>query len=814
MLALMVMAMVLNYSTVSAQETPGCSVTGKMTSSSGNRLEFVTITIGKVNDSLPFRTVVSDSAGTFVINNIPSGRYTISATLIGYLKTNSDVFAVNGPCTQPVDLGPIVMKEKSGTLGQVTVVGKRPLIQRRLDKTVLNIENSALASGSTAFEILQLSPGVTVANNDNIQLYGKGSPLIMIDGKPTYLSNDQVINLLKNMPSNNIAEIEIISQPSAKYDAAGNSGIINIKMKQNKTQGFTGNTSLSLGYGRREKERGSLNLAYKGSKFNVTTDYAFNINHSIRYLDINRLLYSAGSKPTEFNRAGTIDNDLKGHNFKSTFTYFINKRHSIGAQVLGYSNKQDQYSSALTDIRQTGAERDSFLTSSTVEISTFRSIGANLNYLGKLDSVGSTLTFDADYAKFNTRIDRVFENSLFDKGGTLKGGPDEVRNYFPTQIQVRVLKSDLTLPLPKKARLETGLKSSFVNTDNDARYDSLINDNWVPSLSQTNRFIYKENVNAAYVNYKKDFAKTSIQGGLRVENTNSDGNSVTLNSRTRRHYTDLFPSFFIARQLKGDSKLMFSYSRRIQRPSYQDLNPFKLFGDRYTYSEGNPFLKPAYTNSMELSTSIREAVTVMVRYAVTKNVIAEDVAQEEENGITTVKSYFRNLKALRSFTVNMSYSRDLAPWWSTDNSITLNHSEYADNNMGNVRNLDMFNYSLSMYNSFQINKSWSAELSASYRSPWLYGFIEAEAQYKVDAGVRKNFGPKASLRFRVTDIFNTNRFRGVAKYDNVDVLIQNRFESRTVFVTFNYIFGNNKLKVSRRSEGTKDEQQRIKTENN
>lgn len=811
-LALLIVVTVFQTSTASAQDS-GCGVTGKITNASGNRLEFVTITIRTTADSIPLRTVLSDSTGSFSLNNIPSGNYILSATLIGYVKL-SQPFAIGAPCVQPLDLGAVVMQEKAGTLTQVTVVGRRPLIQRRLDKTVLNIENSTLASGSTAFEILQLAPGVTVSNNDNIQLFGKGSPLIMIDGKPTYLSVEQVVNLLKNMPSNNIAEIEIISQPSAKYDAAGNSGIINIKMKQNKAKGFTGNTSLSLGYGRREKERGSLNMAYKGSKFNVTADYAFNINHSIRYLDINRLLYNTGSKPTEFNRAGRIDNRLGGHNYKTTFTYLINKNHSVGAQLLGYNNKQKQYSTAFTDIRQTGGDRDSFLTSSTEEISTFRSIGGNVNYFGKLDSLGTTLTFDADYAKFNTRINRLFGNSLFDKGGTLKGGPDEVRNYFPTLIDVKVAKTDLTMPLRKKAKLEAGLKTSYVTTDNDAQFDSLINNNWVPSLSQTNHFIYKENVNAAYVNYRKEFEKTSIQGGVRLENTNSDGYSITLDSRTRRHYTDLFPSFFISRELKANSSLMFSYSRRIQRPSYQDLNPFRFFGDRYTYSEGNPFLRPAYTHSLELSTSIREAVTVMVRYAVTRNVIAEDVQQNEENGIITVKSYLRNLKALRSFTVSMSYSRDLTPWWSTDNGITLNHSEYADDNLGNLRNLDNFNFGINMFNAFQISKTWTAELSGFYRSPWLYGFIEADAQYKIDAGVRKNFGSKASLRFRITDIFNTNRFRGTAKYDNVDVLILNRFETRTAFVTFSYIFGNNKLKVSRRSEGTKDEQQRIKTENN
>jgi outer membrane receptor protein involved in Fe transport len=478
---------------------------------------------------------------------------------------------------------------------------------------------------------------------------------------------------------------------------------------------------------------------------------------------------------------------------------------------MGYANTQDLTNNNTTYIRDQKQTLDSLMRSNSSESSTFNNIGANVNYRGKLDSLGRELTFDADYARFRNTIHRNFSNTLYNPDNEKLGNTDFIRNYFPTSVDIYALKTDLVFPLAHKAKIEAGAKSSWVTTDNDAQYDSLLENKWVPSLTQSNHFIYKENINAAYVNFRKDWGKMNIQGGLRMEQTNTDGNLLTLQSRTERHYLNFFPSAFVSRKLNDDNTFMASYSRRIERPSYQDLNPFKFYADRYTYSEGNPFLQPAYTNSFEFTHSWKDQLVTVFRYGVTHNVITEDIQQDPNTNVT--KSLLINLDQLTNFSLSLSYTKDLTSWWSTDNTITLNRSEYSDNKSGNARDFHNYDFNINIYNSFRLTKSLSADLGGFYLSPWLYGFIKAQAQYKVDVGLKQNlWGKKASLKLKLSDVFATNRFRGTAVYDNnVRVYIDNRFESRIVFLTFTWLFGNSKLKVAKHNEGNSDEKSRVKT---
>ncbi|GAA0555832.1 outer membrane beta-barrel protein [Chitinophaga japonensis] len=793
------------------QAVTGPGLKGRLSGPEGTALEFATVSLLQASDTSVVKTVVSDAGGVFNFGTIPAGSYILHVSLIGY-KPLRKPLELKGAATAPVDLGNLVLEQSIRNIKEVVVAGKKPLIERKLDKTVMNIENSLLATGSTAFELLQLAPGVTITNNDKVQLNGKSSPLIMIDGKPTYLSAAQVSNILKSMPSNTISEIEIISQPSAKYDAAGTAGIINVKTKQNRKVGFNGTVTGGAGYGRREKYRGGVNLNYKGEKINLTGDYTYSFNHSVRTLDIDRDVRLSGVR-TLFDRSGDTHNELGAHNYKAGLVYFINKDHAVGLQLMGYANDQRTNSDNTTNIFSEKQKLDSMMTSRANEKSGFNNIGGNFNYRGKLDTLGRELAFDADYSRFRNNVNRYFINTLYDSQGVNIGTPDQVRNYFPTEVEIVALKADLVYPLAKKIKIEAGAKTSFVSTDNDARYDSLLNGEWKPSLSQTNHFIYKENVNAGYLNFSKEWSKTSLQAGVRVEQTNSDGHSVTLDSRTKRSYTNLFPSLFLSRKLSADNTLMFSYSKRIERPSYQDLNPFRFYDDRYTFREGNPYLKPAYTHSFEMTYSWKNEVTVVARYGLTNDVIAEDLQQDDSTNVT--KSFLRNLEQLRTMSVSLSYSKDVTDWWTTDNTITFNRSQYVDDNEGIYRNFHNYDFNINIYQSFRLAKDLYADIGGFYLSPWLYGFIKAEAQYKLDIGLKKNlWNKKGSIRLRVSDVFYTNRFKGKAVYNNVDVAIHNRFESRVAFVTFTYLFGNTKLKVAKRNDSaTREEKERVKKEN-
>jgi outer membrane cobalamin receptor len=793
---------------LTAPATTHGAVKGRLSDVSGTGVGYATVSLLKASDSSKVRSGASDSVGRFSFEGLDSGRYVLSVSVVGYRGLTKPLTLGGGDSL--VDMGSLVIEQDPHALKTATVIHRKPLIERQLDKTVLNVENSLLSTGSTALELLQLAPGITIANNDKVQLNGKSTPLIMIDGKPTYLSDAQLTNLLKTMPSNMISEIEIISQPSAKYDAAGVSGIINIRTKQNKLSGFTGSVTGGPGYGRGAKARGNVNLNYKTDKLSLSLDYSYSYNHSIRDLEVDRQLPDSNGF-ARFDRTGRIDSKLQSHNYKAGMLYSINNRHSIGLQVMGYTNTEKLNTKTTTNILDGKNVLDSVMLSNAKESSTYNNIGANLNYRGKLDSVGTELSFDADWAHFGNSIHRDFVNSLYTPHEEPIGPTDYIRNNFPTTVDIAALKADFVLPIGHKARFEAGVKSSWVKTDNDARYDSLLSGEWVKSLSQSNHFIYKENINAAYVNFRKTFSSLSLQGGLRMEQTNTNGNLVTLEDVTKRSYLNFFPSVFISDKAGKNNVFSASYSRRIQRPGYQDLNPFRFFDDRYTYSEGNPFLQPAYTNSFELSHSWKNELTSTLRYGVTTGVITEDIEQDPNTNIT--HSQLINLDKLTNYSLSVSYSKDITPWWSTDNTVTLNRSEYKDNSGGSFRDFHNYDVTLNLYQSFRLSKDLSADVGAFYLSPWLYGFIKAQAQYKVDVGVKKTFwNKKASIRLRVSDIFNTNRFRGEANYNgNVRVFINNHFESRVGFLTFTYLFGNTKLKVQKqKAGGSTEEQDRVK----
>lgn len=801
----------------SAQEnTPKTSLSGRVQSSEGNILEFSTISLKKVSDSVSVKTVITNAAGNFEIADIPDGIYFIQASLVGYKSHFTDSFTIDGALSNMIPNNPlsITLTATEKTMTEVVVSSKKPIIRRKLDKTILNVENSILSSGSTAFEILQMAPGVTIGNSDNIELLGKGSPLIMVDGKPSSLSKEQISIWLKGMSSDMISEIEIISQPSAKYDAAGVSGIINIVTKRIKTVGFTGNTVIATGYGRGGKYRGNVNMAYKANKYALTADYSYGFNNSIRYLTVDRVVFHPQGN-VYFDRSGDMNNFSRIQNYKTSFTYFINKNNSVGLQLLGYENSEKLSSENFTGIFDYTRFLDSSLTSKSTENSTYKNLGGNFNFSSKLDTLGRMFTFDADYNVFRNKTFRIFSNKLSDKSGSIIGNEDFIRNNFPTLIKVATLKSDLVYPLRNKINLEMGVKASFVNTDNNNLLDSLINNQWKPSLSQSNQFIYNENIGSAYLLANKSFKKFSAQTGLRVEKTNSVSESLTLNSKATRKYVDFFPSLYLAREFNNNLNIGFSYSRRIERPNYQNLNPFRFYDDRYTYHEGNPYLKAAYTNSLELSSSFGKYYSTVLQYSKTTGVIAEDIQQEVLNDSTVfTKSFYRNYQTLNSLSVVLSFSKDVNSWWSTDKTITINRSQYLDTFGGLNRNLSNSNFALNFFEFFSLSKTISAELGGFYRTPSLYGFIKSNARFKIDVGLKKSlWNKKANIRLKITDIFDTNRFEGQAVYGDVDVKIINRFESRTAFLTFSLNFGNKKLEVKRRNGSDKDVRERVKKEN-
>lgn len=785
-------------------------VKGGIQDEAAKPLEFVSVMLLKSSDSTLVKGTLSDAAGSYEFENIGEGTYRVVVTQVGFQKTSSQTFSLDAAHAN-ITLPKLVMLEATKLLSEVTVTAKKPFIEQEIDRTIVNVANSIVSSGSTALEVLEKAPGVTIdRQNDQIQLKGKQGVIVMIDGKQTYLSGQEVANLLKNTPSDNIDKIEIITNPSSKYDASGNSGIINIRMKKNKNFGTNGSATLGVGYGRYEKSNASLQLNHRQGKMNTFGNYSFYHNHGFQENDISRVIGYQG-KVTYFDQASNRPNWFNGHNYRAGMDYFVNTKSTVGVLVTGFFNDWNQANALNRSIIRNEAGEVTLRPTTAVTAHNQRfNLTGNLNYKYDFDGKGRELTADMDYSRFTNDGTNELITSYLDNNGNQVSATEETRNTMPSDIDIWAFKSDYTHPLKNGGKWEAGVKSSYVRSDNNLIYENRQESGWMMDTSKTNRFKYLENVNAAYFNYAgKLNKKTSFQIGLRAEQTHSKGNSVTLNKVVDRNYINLFPTFFVSRQLDTNNVLNVSYSRRIDRPNYQDLNPFIFYLDPYTYQQGNPYLKPQYTNAFQLTHVYKGAFSTSLGYSRTTDVIVREVpGQIPEKNITFVTT--DNLATQDNVNLTVSFPIPVFKWWRMQNNLTVFYNKYNSPYLGSQFSVDVLAWNAYVSNSFTLGKGFSAELAAWYNSKSLYGFFVSKPMGAFSVGLQKTvFGKKGTLKLNVNDPFWLNRFRGEVKYQDINLKVNSRWESRVARLTFTYNFGNQNVKAARqRSTSTEAERNR------
>lgn len=805
-------ALISAFHLADAQQGPPNKVSGQVIQTGAKPVEFATVTLLKAKDSSLVKGAVADISGHYEFDRVQQGRYLIAANFIGLSKAYSKPFDVKNGTVQ-VDA--LTLSADAKNLKAVDVTAKKPYIEQKADKLVVNVENSIVAAGGTAMEVLEKSPGVTVDKDDNISLKGKNGVMIMIDGKLTNMSSQDVAQLLKNMPSSNIEQIELIANPSAKYDAAGNAGIINIKLKKNKNFGTNGNVTLGYAIGKTPKYSGSVNLNHRTEKFNIYGSYNYGDRRNRQVLGLYRTS-NVNGKTSIFDQENNMDTRDVYNGVKVGTDYFINKRHTIGVMVDANYRDRKQPSNTVNKIG-TFAGIDSLLRTNTDNKSDWNRWAYNINYKGILDSSGKEINVDLDYARNNqTQLSNIYATSWDATGKGYKGG-DTSRNDQPSSITIKTARIDYTHPLKNQAKFEAGLKTSFVETDNDARFDSLRNNNWVFDTNRSNHFIYKENINAAYINYSKQFKKFGVQLGLRGEQSNVKGNSITTNKVTDTTYFNLFPSVFLSYTADKNNQLGVSYSRRIRRPSYEDLNPFEFYLDRYTKIAGNPYLKPQYSDNIELTHTFKQFLITSIGYTHTQNMIAQIVEADKDaaTGDTLLLRYkYLNIAKSDIINLNVSIPFPITKWWNTFTNLSLNHAMYntvVDNNLVDVSATGFFGRT---QHTFTLPKGFAVEASFFYVSPQIAdeGLFRMKAMYACDLGLQKQIlKKKATIRVNVNDVFNNQRFRG--SFDNAGryVAVSSKWESRQLRVNFTYRFGNTNVKAARnRKTGLEDEQNRVK----
>lgn len=771
-------------------------------------VDYATIGLFKATDSSLVKTTLTSEDGKFQFIAVKSGDYYLRVTRMGFTTHKGKSFNLSED-KLTLDLAKIILQSEGKTLQTVSITAVKPLIERKADKLVMNVENSSVSIGSTALEVLQRAPGVTVDQNDRISMQGKQGVLILLDGKQTYMSNADVANLLRNMQSEQIESIELITNPSSKYDASGNSGIINIRTKKNKNGGTNGSLSAAAAIGKNFRGNTGVNLNHRTAKMNVFGNYNYGHFKNSSVLDIDRI--SNGTPDTYFMQIGETTRKRRNNNFKAGADYFINSKNTIGFLVNGYLNKGSEITDNRTKIGKSFTQVDSLLVAQSTQKENYENLSYNLNYKSILDSAGSEISADLDYSRYNGKDVANYENDYLFANGNRIRPLNIIRNSTPTQIDIKAFKIDYNVSLSKTVKLEAGLKSSWVKTDNDLQAEEFINNAWRNDIRRSNQFIYDENVNAAYTNVNKQFKNTTVQVGLRLEQTNSTGNLITTNYVVKRSYLDLFPTFFVQQTLSKNNQIGFSYSRRIDRPSYDALNPFVYYLDQYTYNKGNPFLKPQYTNNFEVSYTLMQKYLLSLNYSRVSDVITQVLLPDEQQ--KALYQTNENLAKNVTYGANLNIPIKFTKWWDMNNNLNVFHLSFETPDLaGSALKTGKTSFQFKMQNSFTIVKGFTAELMGSYESPLDYGTLSIGNRYYVDMGISKSLlNKKASLKLAMSDVFNTNEQNITSAYPGLKYDLYQKNDTQLGRISFTYRFGKNEIKPARRrSIGTEAEQGRMK----
>jgi iron complex outermembrane receptor protein len=707
-----------------------------------------------------------------------------------------------------------ILPFQSQQLKEVKVVAKKRMIEQKIDKTVINVDAAITNTGTTAMDVLEKSPGVQVDKDGNISLKGKQGVTIMIDGRPTYLSGQELANMLRGMESSQLEQIEIMTNPPAKYDAAGNSGIINIKTKKNKIKGFNGSVTAGATQGHYFKTNESISLNYRTNKINMFGNYSFSRNNNFNELSIyRRFINEDASTRAIFEQVAFMRNKNTNNNLKAGLDYYLTKKTTLGVVVTGFANPSSQSGVNKSFLKNSSSEVDSIVESRSSIREFWKNGSINLNMRHAYDSTGKELTADVDAIMYDVTNDQLFSNISYTPD-MIKQFEDRLSGDIPMKINIYSAKMDYTLPMKKNMKLDAGWKSSYVTTDSKAKYYNVIDEESHPDYGKTNYFLYKENINAAYINLNKKISKKiELQTGLRFENTNysglQHGNPTRQDSSFNKSYNGLFPTVYMSYTADKNNTFGISVGRRIDRPRYEDLNPFQFFIDKYTYGRGNPFLKPQYSNNVEVSHTFKGFLTTTLNYSETKNMFSEIFDQEGEYATVVTQG---NIGSRKNAGAAISAQVPFAKWLNSNFYANYNYEKLKGRLTGEDFEVSSGNVNFNMNNQFNFNKGWSAELSGWYRSKGIWGQIISHPMGGLNTGVSKQvMKAKGSVKLSVRDIFYTQPARGDIYFKSTEARFRSQWDSRSANITFTYRFGK-PIKESgpRRRESSPEEMNRVK----
>lgn len=788
-------------------------VSGSIINLEGKAVDLALVSLLNPQDSVFVKSEFTDQDGSFLMTNVVEGSYIIQVNLLGY-KTYNNSVVIESSETK-VQIPTIALEPDSKLLDQVTIKAKVPFIERKIDRTVVTPDALISNAGKNALEVLEQAPGLSVDNNGSLMLKGRSGVSVFINDKPSYLSGTELENYLRALPAGSIKQIEIMENPPAKYEAAGNSGVVNIIIKRNTLKGIHGNTSLSYRRSRYNGSNNSLNLNYNRNKVSLYTNVYGGFYNSYQDLFINRYYRDEDNvRLSSFAQNSFNRNSGKYINAKIGADFYITDATALG---LSFKNVNQPGERGVDNTSLISDNSDLLLqrvVADNISSSSFTNGLVNFYITHNLDTIGSKISFDADYVQYNSNNEQIFKNFIFDNAGELTY-EDQIDGEIPSTIKIYAAKTDYSKPFSDGSRFEAGLKTALTQTDNEVVYTTTVDGVTTPNYELSNRFLYDEWINSGYINYNRSLGGIDIQAGLRAESTKLEGDQLgnieIPDTSFTRTYTSLFPTFYASTKLdsSGSNTLSFSYGRRIDRPYFQDLNPFVRPLDQFTFYGGNPNLLPTFSHNLSLTHSYKGVLNTSISYSKTIDGISETL--EIRDGIY----YSRpgNIASGESYTLSVDGSRSITPWYNFNGYIEIGHLTYDSQLYTEQLNSSGTYYFLSGNNTFQLGKGWKADISGRYRSDLVAAQLLIKSYMVFNLGFQKRIlNDRGNLKLSVNDIFHTRRGDGIINNLRLtDADWNSKYDSRSVAITFSLRFGKSLSKKQKyNSSGSDSEQRRVR----
>jgi hypothetical protein len=792
----------LGISTLAAQPKESALLRGTITNQKGEPVPYANVALLS-QEGVLLEGAVSDEAGNFSISTTKTARVKLVVSSLGYTSYSSEEFELQAGLQK--DFGKIILADELTGLDEVTVKASRPQIIIEPDKTIVNVEGTVMAEGANALDVLGRSPGVFITSDGSINLNGRTGVTVMINDRPMYMSAADLTSFLRSMPADNIKSIEVITSPSARFDAEGAAGVINIQLKKNTVDGVFGNVMLGGQYNGKAAPNAGVTLNVKKGKWTSNGTFNYNENVEINDLEIERNFQVEGGKSTFLQDSRIVD---RSHtpSFTGAANYELTPTQNLGINIQASTSASNGLNKSVTSISNPGQANKSSFTSINDSEDQRSRLFTNLHYDAKLDTLGGKITADLDLTVMDMGSNALLNNA-YSTG--LAQSKDQVLTVNDMYYTIFTSKVDWIKPFKGGKILESGLKGSWVESDNNLDLSRGVNDGPLQPDPNSNRFIYQENVLAAYSSLKGDFSKKlSYQAGLRMEYSDVTGTSKTLNQVNRQEYVNLFPSVFLQHKISDAYQVVYNVNRRITRPNYRLLNPFVYYIDPLTTEKGNPSLRPQYSTNFEMDHVIKGTYQLTLGYSVTEDAFMQVFEQNEEARSST--TFTANFDKTKNINFQGVVPVEFASWWNSSNLVQVNYNKFKSLLGADILDISQVSYLLRTQHNFNLPKGFKFELVGIYLSPQIWGQGEIRGFGWVDAGMTKSLmKDKLSLSINGGDLFRTQLIRASINFADIDTNFRQYRNEQSARITLRYNFSKGQSFRVNSNSGSSEERKRL-----